>query len=431
MSGTAQLYQHFAMKAFTPFLSFMIPYLVEKKGFSNRELHNNFSPFFFISSVVTSLGAFLLIELLGSRLSVFAAALVEMLVYLVFMAMPFRSRVCTTLVYVLHGATTSLGVVLKSIPVDIAADKEEKIRVSSNIKAIKTSVSVVSSWLGQDIIMCGGSHHANIALSIASLSAAAGTTLFLPAAETRMDRFVGYLANPREMARKMASVYTARIVLSSLLSTSASIMYICLSFYSASMFLEKKRSGAENDVKLSRVLFLITRPIRFISYIVIRIASVFDGSVYQPGSNKSLIVHGYVEGSAKILSSLAVLGTSWLVRSENGGLVPWALGTSMTTMLMIHLLGKAGTMTLSYVFYIMASVSSHVCQNIANMGLTNTAEYGFILSMNLFVSSIIHISITYLSRAYDLSVRAKMKAYFYVNSVFIAAALALCCSIGM
>ncbi|CAD26070.1 similarity to FOLATE TRANSPORTER [Encephalitozoon cuniculi GB-M1] len=429
MSWTTKLYQYFALKSFTPFLSFMVPYLVEQKGFHNKELHNNFSPLFFTSSIVISLTSFLIIELLGNKVSLFADTFAEMLVYLIFLLMPFKNRFLTAAVYVLHGATTSFGVVMKSILNSTADEKEDRKVILSTVVNIKTSVGVVSSWIGQDIIMCGGNHLVNISISLLGLFLALLTTLLLPASTPRREeeKFIDYIWNPTEAWKRIVDTYSYRVILASLLSSSASILYICLSFYSAGIFLEKRKNGAENSIKINRVLFFVAKPVRLVSYTVIRIFSRFDSSVsYHSNPNKPVIVHGYIEGCSKILSSFAGLQISRIISEDR--CVPLALLTSTATVAFIYLLGASGSMSYSYLFYILASLSSSLCKTISNIGLQSVCEesgYKFVLGFNLFVSSIIHISITHYSRAYHLSVRSKLMAYFYVNAFFIMAAFTM------
>lgn len=424
MSWTTRLYQHLAIKAFTPFLSFMVPYLVEQKGFSSKELHNNFSPFFFTSSIVTSLVAFLVIELLGNKLSILADTLLEVAVYLIFVFMPFKGHHWTMLAYVLHGATTSMGVVMKSIITEAADKGASKGVVLSATASIKTFASVISSWVGQDIIMCGGSHHMNMVVSLLSLLLSAAVVFPLPptVAKTGGDMLVSHLTSPRDMGARMRGAYTEEVVLMSLLSSSASILYICLSFYSANIFLEKRIGWMGNTVWANRVFFVLARPVRLVSYLIIRVFSIFDASVsYHSNPNRPVIVHGYIEGCAKMLSSLAGLAMSKVICADNCVLP--AFITSIATMCLICLLGTTESMSSSYLLYVLASLASFMCKNIANIGLSEAREYRFVLSTNLFVSSVVHISITYYSKLHNLSVRSKLMAYFYVNGVFITLAL--------
>lgn len=427
---TNMLYQYFAIKAFTPFLSFMIPYLVEKKGFCNRELHNNFSPFFFLSSVMTSLIAFLVIEFLGSRLSIFVDTFSEMLVYLIFMFMPFRSYCWTFMAYTLHGATTSMNVVMKSIVIDTADERANKGILISTTSGIKTFVGVLSSWVGQDIIICGGTHFVNMTISLVSLLASLGIIFFLPTPcdKASGDGFISHLKSPREMMKKIADAYTEKAIVMSLLSSSASILYVCLSFYSSGIFLEMRRSGVEADVRVNKTLFFIAMPLRVISYIFIKIFSRFDSTVsYRSNLDKPIIIYGYIEGYAKILSSLVGMYVSRFISEEN--CAPLTFITTLTTMCLICLLGTSDSMTLSYLFYVLGSLSSSTCKTIANIGLVGTKEYRFLLSMNLFASSVIHIFITCYSKVCNLDVKSKLMVYFYVNSVLFVTAVALYCKL--
>ncbi|AFN84130.1 hypothetical protein EROM_111490 [Encephalitozoon romaleae SJ-2008] len=429
MSWTVRLYQYFGLKSFTPFLSFMVPYLVEQKGFRNGELHNNFSPLFFTSSIIVSLTSFLIIELLGNRMSLFVDTFIEVVVYLIFMFMPFRNSFLTATVYVLHGATTSFGVVMKSILNSTAERKEDRKVILSTAINIKTSVSVVSSWIGQDIIMCGGCHRVNILISLLGLFLALLTTFLLPATvpNKEEERLIDYMWNLSEAWKKIKSTYKPSVVLASLLSSSASILYICLSFYSAGIFLEKKKNGMESSIKINRMLFLIAKPVRFVSYAVIKIFSNFDSSVsYHSNPSKPVIIHGYIEGCSKILSSFAGLQISKVLSESR--CFPLAFLTSMATMAFIYCLGASNSMSYSYLFYILASLSSSLCKTISNIGLQSVCEesgYKFVLGFNLFVSSIIHISITHFSRAYSLSVKSKLMLYFYTNAFFIMVAFGI------
>ncbi|ADM12648.1 uncharacterized protein Eint_111490 [Encephalitozoon intestinalis ATCC 50506] len=429
MSWTIKLYQYFGLKSFTPFLSFMVPYLVEQKGFHNRELHNNFSPLFFMSSIVVSLFSFLIIELLGNKMSLFVDTFIEILVYLIFMFMPFKNTFLTKTVYVLHGATTSFGVVMKSILNSTAEEKEDKKVILSTAINIKTSVGVISSWIGQDIIMCGGNHFVNISISLLGLSLALLTVLLLPATSPskKEEKFIDYMWNPMDAWKKIKDTYKSHVVLVSLLSSSASILYICLSFYSAGIFLEKRKNGMENSIKVNKMLFFVAKPVRLVSYALIKIFSNFDNSIsYHSNPVKPVIIHGYIEGCSKILSSFAGLQISRFVPENR--CVSLAFLTSITTVAFTYLLGASNSMPYSYLFYILASLSSSLCKTVSNIGLQSVCEgsgYKFVLGFNLFVSSIIHISITHYSKAYNLSVKSKLMSYFYVNTLFITAAFAM------
>ncbi|KAM0671810.1 hypothetical protein CWI42_121480 [Ordospora colligata] len=425
---TIRLYQYFAFKSFTPFLSFMVPYLVEKKGFSINEMHNSFSPLFFISSTVVSLVSFLIIELLGNKMSLFADTMLEIIVYLILMFMPFRSTLLISTAYVLHGATTSFGVVMKSILNSTADKNEDKNVILSTATSIKTFVGVVSSWLGQDIIMCGGTHLVNMCVSLSGLLLALITTLILPGAGHTVEnaKFVDSIKTPAEMWKKMKNAYSKDVIVASTLSSSAGILYICLSFYSAGIFLEKK-SGIESNMRINRMMFLIAKPVRLLSYTIIKLFSLMDSSVvYHMNPSKAVIIHGYIDGCSKILSSLIGLQVTRVV--SKGMCIPFGFVASAVAMAFAFLLWMSSSMSYSYMFYILSFIASSICKTIANMGLQNVCDatqYKFILSFNLFLSSFIHISITFYSKQQLLSLRSKLMVYFYVNIFFITIALVL------
>ncbi|KAH9410691.1 hypothetical protein HK407_12g18230 [Ordospora pajunii] len=425
---TTRLYQYFTFKSFTPFLSFMVPYLVEKKGFSIDEMHNSFSPLFFISSTAVSLVSFLIIELLGNRMSLFVDTLLEIIVYLIFIFMPFRSTFLVSTAYVLHGATTSFGVVMKSILSSTAGKNEDKNVILSTATSIKTFVSVISSWLGQDIIMCGGTHLVNMCVSLSGLSLALLTTLTLPGTGHRVEKakFVDSIKAPTQMWSMMKDAYAKDVIVASTLSSSAGILYICLSFYSAGIFLEK-RSGIESNTRINRMMFLIAKPVRLLSYTIIKLFSLMDNSiVYELNPSKAVIIHGYIDGCSKILSSLIGLQVSRVV--SKGMCIPLGFLASVIAMAFAFLLWMSSSMSCSYMFYILSFIASSICKTIANMGLQNVCDatqYKFVLSFNLFLSSIIHISITCYSKRQLLTLRSKLMVYFYVNVFFIAIALVL------
>lgn len=419
MNWTTSLYIYFTAKAFNPFLSFMVPFLIEEKGFKNEELYNTLNPFFFVASMLASLVAFLIIELLGNKNTLIADNIMETLVYIVILIMPKRHFPLGILSCLLHGATTSINVVTKSILLETAPkDITNLHEILPRYNTYKAITGVFASWIGQDIILCGGNYYINLIMSIVRMLVT--TAVVLPLQDTPVkqsgEKLIKLLSEPAILWRRMRNAYDKETTMISLLNTSGGILYICFAFFTASIFLEKRnQSNLTPSNNTWRIFQYMFRPLRLVSRVFITLASLFTSTVsYKTEAVKPAVVHGYIDGLSKITTSIVSRMISVIPKTTKE-IAIYSFVSSLITMAATYYLGRTKSLTNSYVLYIIASAGAASCKNIAGNGLIASLDRKFVLSMNLFLSSIIHMAISVLTKKANLHINQKLTMYFYVT----------------
>ncbi|KAF9764903.1 hypothetical protein NGRA_0164 [Nosema granulosis] len=427
MSWSTIIYIFYMAKTFTPFLSFMVPYLIDSCKFTNKEVYNKLNPFFFISSLIVSLLSFWIIETFGNKISLFIDTALEILVYIIFFVRPEKSYLMGIIVCSLHGASTAMNSVLKNIIISTAPDKDVSRRVMTNTQTLKNIVSIFSSWIGQDVYIYSREHRVNIFYSLLALCVSLSVVLLLPSGTNlkKDDAMLTFSSSFRDIKNYMGEAYDRNTVSYSLIYICSSILSICLSFFAASIFMERKKKADGNILRLNNISISLMKPFRWVSFYLVRLYSFLGGATNIPkDADNDIVIHGYVDGLAKMVSALLSFGITKINFTEEY-LPIVSMSLNMGTMMSLYLLSVVDSLAFSYLFFIISFSLSSASKVLVVLLLYKNERKSFIISFNMFVSSFIHIFLSYLSLYLNSGVQTRFLLYFTVSVLLVSASIVI------
>lgn len=430
MSAYHYLYAFYTARYFVPMTIFMTPFLIEKKKFTNKEIFNKITPFFFISSLFASFFGPVLVSYIGNKFTLLFETGLEIITYCIFFAMPERSFFCAILTGLFHGVVTSLGSLTKGILIEHKPDHFNKERMYRDHSAIKKTCGVLSSWIGQDMKYATQSHQANLLFSFMTLTSSFGLCGIVPDTGFRKnDTNLLTMLFSGSAYSQLRTIYNNEVLYFSILNVIGSTLYICFAMYSANIFIARKKAIDPSVFALGKVLYKASKPVRFLSWIIVHFVGLFDKSVkYNPSYDKNAVIFGYIDGLAKLVSMVFSVLLVWTLES----MMDLGLRCFLSSVFVIfftYLMGKAESLMKSYMIYIAGAVASQVSLIWAYNGLTvNKDVLHIILGLNLVVSSLIHIAVSYYCKWRNSDVNTKVLLYFYVSSALLlgAGCLRLC-----
>lgn len=373
--------------------------------------------YFFISSTLVSSIAFLLIEVLRGRRSLILDVLIEMVAYTLLFLIPKSGFLIASIIAVLHGATTSFNLVLKSAIV-LIADKERRKSVNGRLFICRSMISVISGLVGQELYIASGNYPSSIILSLLMMFIALITATLFDEMKIKSLKFSEHLFKPITMLRNMRKVYTRHIFMLSLLATTGHLLHISLAFYSGNIFIERKKN-TERNLRFSRALSYIAIPFKLFAVFVVNFISIFDSKTrIAVNTKENDVLYGYVDGLTKIVSATLVYIISSFPKTDFQTFCG-AFIIALLAMVAIYALGQARSLTSTYLLYIVAYSLSYASKQISNNGLSSYEDYTFVISANLFFTSIVHIALSYLALFTNADVKKKLQMYFYFTSILL------------
>lgn len=421
------LYAFFIARYFVPMTIFMTPYLIEQKKFTNKEIFNKITPFFFIASLFASLLGSVLVSKIGNKFTLLIDTGLELICYVIFYLMPERSFAWCIVTGLLHGVVTSFGSLTKGILMENKPPEVDREKMFREHATIKKLCGVFASWMGQDMKYSTGTHHCNLLFSFCTLILSFCICYAIPEASTKEEKknFLEVLFSG-SFLKQIREIYDCDVAFFSLLNIIGSTLYISFAMYSASLFIERKKDIDPSVSAFGRVMYNISKPIRYVTWVIIKTFGFFDTSVqYNPSYNKNTIIFGYIDGLSKLLSILSSLAMSWTFE-KNSALHLRCFGSTVLVMFFTYLMGVTTNLMNSYIVFILGSTASQISFIWAYKGLSKNKEVlHIILGLNLVGSSLVHIFISYYTKWRNYSVSKKIMVYFYVNAVLLGLAVTL------
>lgn len=414
----------FAARYFVPMTIFMTPYLIEKKKFTNKEIFNVITPFFFLASLFASIFGPMLMSWFGSKWTLCMNSALELVCYAIFYFMLPRSFACAIAAGFIHGLVSALTTQSKPILFENRPDYIQKKTMLLIYIFIKKSCGVVSSWLGQDLKYATGNHQSSLMVSAFTMSLSLVLCVFIrdPKGKEKED-FAKILFSGAAFER-IGRIYTRDILYFSCLNIIGSSLYIAFALYSASMFIERKKDVDPSVFMFGKALHMISAPIRRVARAIIYLTSMIDGSIiYAPSYDKNTIIFGYIDGLAKLVSVISSTFLN-LVWSGTEYLHAKCFVATVLVMFFTYLIGTTNNLMTSYIVYILGALASQTSSVWSYDGLLiDTSVLHIILGMNLMIGSIIHILISYFTKMRNYSVSKKMQLYFWVNTLLLGSAV--------
>ncbi|KAM0677582.1 hypothetical protein BDAP_001909 [Binucleata daphniae] len=403
---------------------FMTPYLIEKKKFTNKEIFNKITPFFFVSSLFASFFGPVLVSFIGNKYTLLFETGLELITYFIFYFMPERSFFYATLTGLFHGIVTSLGSLTKGILLEHKPDRFENEVMYRDHNTIKKSCGVLSSWIGQDIKSITQSHQANLVFSFVTLLSSLGLCAKIPDTGIREKKSnLASIIFSRDAFTKIRDIYTNQVLYFSILNIIGSTLYICFAMYSANIFIARKKEVDPSVLLLGKVMHRISIPVRLISRVIVFFVRLIDRSIhFNPTYDKNAVIFGYIDGLAKLVSAIFSFLMS-LTLQKSSFLDLRCFISSICVILFTFLMGKTESLMKSYIIFILGSVASQTSLIWSYNGLTvDKSDLHIILGLNLVASSLIHISVSYISKVRNSELNSKVLMYFYVSSALLLTA---------
>ncbi|KAK1349651.1 hypothetical protein CWI37_0678p0020 [Hamiltosporidium tvaerminnensis] len=414
MKWYAFLVSHYICRMLLPMTSFIVPFLVEEKKFTNKDIFNKITPIFFISSLIASLIGTIIIEMIGNRNTLLIDTGLELLAYIIFVWMDERSFFFGYLVALLRGMSTSLTSVSKGVFLDIKPDETSGSKVIRNYNIFKKTIGIVSCLIGQDVYFSCKNHRSNLYFSMAMLILALCFGFLIgnnKKNDKKVKSLISEILNGGSFG-KLVEIYNKDILFYSLMNIIGNVLYMCLAMYSANIFLERKKTVSEVGM-MGKILYKILFPFRAISFSIVKILSFFDGSIfYQRSYEKNALIYGYIDALAKICGVIMSFLMT-LIEIKGKYLVVHSLFLIVALIAAIYGLGYTQSLLHSYIIYIIGISLGTYMNIVSGSELAKDKEHLHIFyGTNLFISSVIHISISYITKWRNCSAEDKMFYYF-------------------
>ncbi|EJW02033.1 hypothetical protein EDEG_03517 [Edhazardia aedis USNM 41457] len=412
------LYLYLAVRHFVPITTFLTPYLIEKKKFTNKEVFNKITHFFFIASLFASMYGPIIIKGIGNMNVMLLETFLEIVNCFILYFMGDRMLRDARIVSIFHGTASSFTTIGKGILLELKPPhKADKDMIAAN-GLIKRIGGVLSSWIGQDLKYSTGEHQANLLFSLFMLVLSFGIGLFVPSKYKSGGANLFEFFTSKESLETLMDIYNGRVIFFCLLNIIGSTLYICFAIYSVSIFIERKKDVDPGVNFIGKWLYALSYPMRAISWSIVKMLSIFDRSlVYAPKYDKDTVIFGYIDGLAKLMAGLS----GYIISKCAKKVVVYRHGCMICIILVMVLtysMGATRSLLQSYLIFIVCAACSQVGLNWSSVGFSKNNEQlvSLIMGINLLISSIIHISISYYSKYMNYNATNKMLLYFYINS---------------
>lgn len=424
-SHTIKLLAH-VIQDFQPILPFYTSIFLERKKFTTSELSNKILPAYFHASLASLLVGFVIIGVLGQSLSLLLILAMQLAMLVLLVLMQPRSLRTGQAIYALGGASSVYRTILRILLVRKGARADMQI---GNIKMLRYVTAALSAWIGQGIYGQTGSYGINIALSFLSTVIAAGLTILdASSSNAAIDRgFLQTLASPLALAEALRSALTRELVMGILCGSASACLLIYMNIFSQTIFHEKAAENspdADEEGLISRALMIIHIPVQCIAFVIIKLFSPFTAAQSAPQSPPAKIANiksGYIEGTTKILSSIAsMLIINFVALHEKQAAY---MSFMSLAILFFNLLGRCKSLGFSEIVYFVALTFTLTAEILAKSYVHKSEQKVIICNLCLLLESVLHTAINFICRAKGLNATGRIGFYSMVACVALMAAL--------
>lgn len=405
-----------AFRLFSPIIPFITPYFVEKKNIKNSTFHSKVIPFFFISSLIFGIIGPFFVEIFGEKIILICETICELSFLCSFHFIPQNGVLSLILMTTLHGMSTSFNLLTKNM---LYADGGNREKLYALFNTVKRTSGVFSGLVGQDLYFASGSYTPALILSIITSFIATIISFFLksPAISINTEK------NPKY------KVFTRQHIFFSLLNIVGSTIYISFIVYSASIFIERKKNRNVRSNIFGKILYNILYPLRLISLIFLQILSFFTKVEFHKKFDDEKLIFGYIDALSRLIS----IFITYSIGRYNYGIRILSYISLLLVFPIIFstfAMGRTNTLFGTYIFYILGSTTSNCLLVLTHAGFNKVRKMAILTGINLTISSIIHISINFISKINKLPAQYKMYLYLITSSVLYVSALIVWFIIG-
>lgn len=412
----------YLVRAFVPINPFYTNVLVELKEFTNWEVSNLITPFFFHASFLTILVSKPLLRILGMVHTSMFVSVLQLINMVLFTNLPKKNVLFARFIYALSGFVTTLELIFKaylgeSQSTDATADRRQAKMAFQ--KAIATSLG---SMVGQDIVQRTGHYGINIHISIFTQAVSLGMGIYTKLTKaSRPGRDIpesALISSLFSMNRVTFAAFCAGAISSS--------TFLFVKFFSHSIF--RDRGSAETvevvaksePTPLKSFLRLLRRilmaPITIISVVSTLIVRLIFPQYWKRGNAQKKYLNGNVDAVLNILCTLAIyLVTECLHDDHKEGLY---ISCFLFMTLFLMLMAKAKNRIMLSVLYIATSTFARAVGTLTKWVLgkrnaSNTLDTSIIISCYMS-EYVLHMVINEACKYKKVDSITKAKVYAYI-----------------
>ena len=398
------------LQEFQPVNAFYPSILIEEKKFTLSEITNKILPFFFYSSLLTMSCTFILIELLGQKISLICASFCPILILTLLLVMKERNFLASQFMYGIGGGSTAFKTVLRSLLIKKGSRPDKGI---TKVKKLRYATVALAGWIGQGIYDQTHSYEINIDLSLILVIIAFLMSIIWQqnAGSDTNTRFFQNIDSLATFFKAIRAIYTKKILMGVICGSMAACLQIYLGLFSQTLFIEKKNDQEVEDIDtiFDKLFAIIHIPMHYISVIIVRFFCLFSDRYKVIGSNiKRLnIASGYIEGTTKIIASFASgYINSFVTDTENTYLVLLLL-----SIIFFFMLGKCKFINISKFLYVITLTLIMSTETLGKSYAYNSSQPMVVLNICLFSETIIHTSINLICRYNNYKTSTKRNLY--------------------
>lgn len=420
MDGSKSYFVFVAFRNFVPMSSFMIPYMIENKNFTMKEVMNKITHCVFILSIVTAVVSIFITDVLGKKTICILDAGIELLVSLIMLLMGQRSFLLGQITGGLHGVTKSLETISKSIM--YSSSDTNRGSAYANYTVVKYTSAILSCVCGQELYFMTHSHKLSVIVSTGTLSIAFIYSFML--GKSDIDRMSGWY---EETVKTIKGPHRESVIIFCLLNVISNTLLIATSCYSTYIFIERKKGVEIASNNFGRVLYALFFPIRLVIVGIAKVVSLFDSSM-SPSTkyDKNVLIFGYMEALGKLAG---IIPRYYIIKrhfsdSARAAILFLLLASTMGLTYIQHC---AKTLLNTYILSMLCLVTSISCLGISNNGFVKyTKSVHVFYCINLLLSATIHASISYFSKKKGVTAEKRLLYYCYFDIIMMVLAMSLC-----
>lgn len=428
MKSFAPFYLFTFLKSFEPITPFTASYLINSKKFRNTDIYNKIIPVFFYSSLISIFFTIFVVHRLTSRFTMVLSSALEAAYLLLLFLMPPNSFPAVYLATFMHSMSTmffSFSAVYPSIFArSLYSDGARRRETVANVSNFKRGGAILASMLGQNLYMHSGTQTPNFLVSALCTTAALLASLSMQSIKST-DKSVMQIFGERGL-EALRAVYSGDTVFYSAMHIVSTTIYMSFNMFAASIFIEKKRDSEVPQIVLTAIK-VATFPIQIFTEIFMQIYNYFAKSEKKNLHKKEIIFFGYIDSLSKIFG---IVATHFLVKIkiENLKLAKAAaICYGLALMLSMFFMSKSNSLALCYLIYVVGYSIAQTSQITSKNGVYNSSGkfMKIVISINLFIESLLHILISWVTKYFKMSVSQKLLCYFLFCVPFLILSIVL------
>ncbi|EPR78361.1 hypothetical protein SLOPH_1826 [Spraguea lophii 42_110] len=418
------LYIFSFFKSFYPIRSFVTEYMVQSKKLKNSDIYNISMTYFFLLSMIIPI-VYFLFSFLGNKIWLYVYVIVDELANIILLKLPKENIFYSNIYAGLCGISSSVVSSTHTIVYDIIPDKNTRNKMMGRYQTFRRFVQIFGTFLGQNLRIDSGSNITSLYITIIFGGVAVFFVYLLEPQKSSFTTPVLHYIFKIGIKKYFKEVYSVEIIFYSLMNIIASIIFVSFAVYSSSILIERKKNTNLNLRYFSNFLLIIFYPLKLFSFTIIKLFSLFSSKVsIKNEADPDIILFGYINGLCKLISiliSYPIISTTFSPIS----LKIWNIVFVILIFLLTFMLNRYTSILSTYIIFILGFGCSSTLISLSHNGFNKVKRINDISSTNLFISTVIHVFITYLSKRMKSNAAQKLHYYLGVSMVLFIIGISL------